>query len=42
MHMPPAALLGGLAGDVLQEVKESDISEELVKKFEEEKYMTWH
>ena len=40
MHIPPAALPAGLAGDVLQEVKESDISEELVKKFEEEKYMT--
>lgn len=27
-----------LSGDVLQEVKEGDISEELVKKFDEEKY----
>lgn len=41
VHNIPPALCSAccIAGDVLQEVKETDISEELVKKFEEEKYM---
>ena len=38
LHFSAFHSLGSCVGDVLQAVKEKDISEDLVKKFDEEKY----